>query len=463
MPPDLVVLLCDTARADAFSPWGGAHRTPTMERLARHGIAYRRATAPAPWTLPSITSILSGRLPSEHGVSNDSVEWVDGRPASPERFVKALSAPWLPEELRRRGYRTWAASCNTWISRWGGFDRGFDDFVDLQDRTRLPKGRVGKFLRKGARMAGRVDHGGRQASQQFRRRLAEAGAEPLFAFVNLMEVHSPFNPPGRYYPYPPWRRAKTLRLSGASKGDRPFLMYSLGVSEPPPGYARIMRTMYYSCARYEDDLLGAFVRAIEDRGRPTVVVVVSDHGENLGEYGLFGHNTSLAETLLHVPLAVWGSGVEVGSGWVEHPVSLLGLQDHLLAFADGDAGAMLPNHEAVESEYESTTRWIPPDVQELIESRRIPVPGLAYNAGLAVRSERYKYVTREDGHEALYDVEDDPKEEGDLSAARPGVLERFRPFRDRWVERRAVRPRHGAGQVADEEIADHLRELGYID
>src|SRR6266571_2503521 len=183
MPPDIVLLLCDTARTDAFSPWGGPEPTPTTERLVREGTAYRRATSAAPWTLPSVTSILSGLLPSEHGISNDCVEWVDGRPASPGRSVKSMAGPWLPEELGRRGYETWAASCNSWISMWGGFDRGFDRFLDLQDPIRLPRGRFGKLVRRGGRLAGKVDHGGRRATTEFERRLAAQGSAPLFAFV----------------------------------------------------------------------------------------------------------------------------------------------------------------------------------------------------------------------------------------------------------------------------------------
>jgi len=63
--PDLVLLLCDTARADAFRPWGGRVETPHIQRICGEGIAYSRATAPAPWTVPSIASIFSGRLPTQ--------------------------------------------------------------------------------------------------------------------------------------------------------------------------------------------------------------------------------------------------------------------------------------------------------------------------------------------------------------------------------------------------------------
>jgi len=374
-----------------------------------------------------------------------------------------MAGPWLPEELGRRGYETWAASCNSWISMWGGFDRGFDRFLDLQDPIRLPRGRFGKLVRRGGRLAGKVDHGGRRATTEFERRLAAQGSAPLFAFVNLMEVHSPFNPPGSYYPYPPWRRARTLRQSGASKGDRPFLMYSLGMADPGPGYAHSMRELYYSCARYEDALLGSFLEAIEGRGRPTVVVMVSDHGENLGEDGLFGHNTSLGQTVLHVPLAVWGSKFQVEAGWVEEPVSLLGMADWLLRIADSGGDGHLAGGEAVVSEYESSAKFIPASVWRRIESEGVEVPPLARQAGLAVRKDRFKYLALENGREALYDVEDDPHEERDLRSQQPDRAAEFASLTEAWMRRRADQPRYAVGEVADEEMTDHLRELGYIE
>lgn len=464
MPPDLVMLLCDTARADAFKPWGGRHPSPTMERLCEQGVAYSNATAPAPWTLPSITSIFSGRLPTEHGISNDCVEWVNRRPASPEQSVKSFPGPWLPEELGSRGYRTWAASCNTWISKWGGFDRGFQQFIDLQNKVRLPQGKMGGVLRTLIRFSGRVDHGGRDAVREFRRLLSDAGPQPLFAFVNLMEVHSPYNPPTPFYPYPFWRRQKTFRLSGGRrKGPRPFLVYTLGVEQPPPGYVPTIRELYYHSARYEDSLLGEFIASVEDRGRPTVVVVVSDHGENLGEDGKFGHNTSLAQTVLRVPLVVWGHKVDVGHAWIEDPVPLLGLPHWLLRMADG-GGDPPAGDGPVVSEYESAERWIPPQLRAVIEAGgSARLPGLAFNAGVAIRKGRLKYVALEDGQESLYDVQDDTGEDRDILTERPDAAGEFRAWRDDWRKRRAEQPRYEAGTVADTEIAEHLRALGYIE
>jgi arylsulfatase A-like enzyme len=464
MQPDILLVICDTARADAFKPWGGPYPTPTMERLCREGLAYSNATTQAPWTLPSTASIMSGKLPTEHGIHNDCLDWSGDRPTTPATAVKAVTGEWLPESLQARGYRTWAASCNTWISTWGGFDRGFDEFNDTSDRVRLPRGRWSRYVRKAGRMYGKIDRGGMAVTNAFARRVRTGGPEPMFAFMNLMEVHSPYDPPRPFYPYAPWKRPETFKMSGGGKGPRKFLIYNLGVEEPSPEYVRTLRDLYWHSARYEDWLLGRIVRAVEERGRPTVVVVVSDHGENIGDHRLFGHNSSLAQTLLNVPLVVWGQGVDIGSGWLSDNVPLVGIAPWLRRVADGDRTPMSGNG-AVISEYESTTRWIAPDIQTRLEAmgKADSLPPLVYSAGFAVREGSTKYIGLDSGFEYLYDLSNDPQEQRDLSTARPSDLDRFRAHRDAWRIRRAEQPTYVAGETADQEIADHLRQLGYIE
>jgi len=463
MQPDILLIVSDTARADAFSPWGGPQSSPSLERLAREGVLYERAQTAAPWTLPSHASIFSGALPTEHGIHNDALEFTGGMPTSPGFAVRSYPGSWLPETLQERGYRTWAASCNRWITAWGGFDRGFDGFNDVTDRNRLPSGKVGKWKRRANRMLGRLDRGGEEAFERFGRWYGEAGSQPLFAFVNLMEVHSPYDPPRGFYPYPFWKRRKTYQLSGGSKGLRPFLVYNFGVQPPSADYVRMIRTLYQAAARYEDHLIGRFVRAVEDRGRPTVVIVVSDHGENLGEEGMFGHNSSLAETLLHVPLVTWGHRVEVGTGSVNGTVSLLDLPEWIRSAADGRIDP-LAGRETVIAEFESTSKWLPPPVKELIDSGRATrIPPLALNAGVAVRRGSMKFVATEGDDEALFDLDADPHELRNLLVMKPEAAEPFRSEREAWLKRRADQPVYEVGDAADDEIAAHLRELGYID
>ena len=152
-----------------------------MGRLAREGVTYATAIAQAPWTVPSTASIFSGVLPTVHGIAGDSLRWIDGSRTSPSEKVANYKGDWLPESMRERGYRTWAVSSNAWISRWGGFARGFDDFHDIRP-WRTAGTPVRRLLRRVEQMQaiGRQDKGGKEAVERFRR-FVGARQEPWFA------------------------------------------------------------------------------------------------------------------------------------------------------------------------------------------------------------------------------------------------------------------------------------------
>jgi arylsulfatase A-like enzyme len=483
--PDILVLLCDTARADAFHPWGGPARSPTMGRLCHEGTMYELAVSPAPWTLPAVSSIFSGCLPTEHRITAEQVK--PKRPLAerpPVRFeagsagwrqgenaVEAYGRTWLPESLRARGYRCWGISCNPWIGRWDGFDRGFDRWVDIRPRRRKVKSQLSWAARRVGDVAGLRDHGGKDAFLRVAGWIHEPPHAPWFTFVNMMELHDPYDPPPRFHPLVgsgslqiPLRRSfRTLAHQVRQRSLR---------TRSHAGYLETIRSLYYSSGRYQDWLVGRFVQAIVARGRPTVIFVVSDHGENLGEHGLFEHHSSLHETLLHVPLAAWGHKVDVGSGRVADPVSLLGLPAWIERVADGDHRPIEPGG-AIISEYESTVERPRVNRREfrraLHEQDTSSIPALYFHPGMSVRDGGLKYVFVDNGEEAVYDLVADPSEERNiLHLQSPETMASFRRHRDEWRDRRmGTRPLPESSEVASpqegEEIEEHLRMLGYIE
>jgi arylsulfatase A-like enzyme len=458
-------VICDTARADAFRPWDGPHPTPTMEMLCRQGTWYARAVAAAPWTLPSTASILSGVLPTEHGVTGECFDWTEGRPSTPSGAVAGHSGPWLPELMADRGYSTWGASCNTWVSPWGGFDRGFDRFLDLRERIHFQRRRLGKHRRRVLRVLGKVDRGAARTAREFARMMALGNGKPLFALINLMETHSPYDPPAPYYPYPFWRRPRTRLLSGGSGWTSRYLSMNAGIKEASPEYVETIRSLYFSSARYEDAILGKLLAAIRERDRPTIVVVVADHGENLGEHGLFNHNSSLHETLLRVPFVVWGHRIDMGGGRVDDPISLLVIRDLFSDLAEGRTALPVPSNVIV-SEYESALlhTGLPGDVRSRIEGDpSSTAPTLMMHPGVAVQRDRLKYVAIASGESKLFDVVSDPNEEHDLIAQHPEEAEAFASVRPEWERRRSEQPRYEAGESVEGEIEEHLRSLGYLE
>jgi arylsulfatase A-like enzyme len=467
MPPDLLLLVCDTARADAFGAWGGREPSPNLERLCRQGVRYRRAVAPAPWTLASTASMLTGLMPSEHGVNAFAYEFRDGKPTSPAVAVRAFRGAWLPEALGERGYRTWAVSCNPWISHWGGFDRGFETLTDVLPWPPLPASRLGRASRRLRQAFGPGDHGGHRAFGAFSAWLRQGGAGPRFAFVNVMEMHAPYDPPIR--DHPSLRRG---RGSGSGSAAGPVAVVSrqlrqMGLREAPdPAYLAALRLLYDASSRYADDLIGRVVGAFADAARELVVAVVSDHGENLGDHGLFAHHSSLHESLLHVPAVLWSKGVDVGGGSIDAPASLQGLAAWLLGWADGTGPHPFASDGPVLSEYECTKRHIGINA-ELRARRRTggddALPRLVHEAGLAVRDGDVKYMAYEGGDEELFDLSSDPSEERDVLATRPDAAARLRPLGDAWRSGLGRKAGVEVGEPAEEEIADHLKTLGYIE
>jgi arylsulfatase A-like enzyme len=446
---------------------------------------YELAISPAPWTLPAVASILSGRLPTEHGIT---AERVKPRTSPAERYpiqprddsaggghganaVGAYPGPWLPDTLRARGYHCWGVSCNPWIGRWDGFDRGFHRWVDIRPRRRSVNSRLGWAARRVGDVAGLRDHGGKESLLTVASWIRERQG-PWFSFVNMMELHDPYDPPPRFHPLvgsgslriPVRRTLGTLAHQVRQRSLR---------TRPDAGYLETIRSLYYSSGRYQDWLVGRFVQAIVARGRPAVVFVVSDHGENLGEHGLFEHHSSLHETLLRVPLVGWGHGVDVGFEQVASPVSLLGLAAWIESIADGDHRPIAPEGPIV-SEYESTVqrpRVIRREFRRALQEQDTStIPALYFHPGIAVRDGPLKYTFVDNGEEAVYDVSADPLEKLNiLQLQSVETMASFRRHRDEWRQRRLgarLAPASsvpGSPQEGEDQIEEHLRMLGYIE
>src|SRR6266446_674878 len=128
MPPNVLLVVFDTARADAIEPYGaGVGASPTVAQLARQGSALPAAYAPSNWTLPSHVSMFSGLPPRSTGLTQAP----GGKPVNCRPYVEALRALLLPEVLRKAGYATRGVSANAWISKGTGFATGYDEFHDV--------------------------------------------------------------------------------------------------------------------------------------------------------------------------------------------------------------------------------------------------------------------------------------------------------------------------------------------
>ncbi|MGI9432180.1 MAG: sulfatase-like hydrolase/transferase, partial [Myxococcota bacterium] len=182
-PHDVVIFMIDTLRADHVGAYGYARETtPNIDAFAAEGVLFERAYAPAPWTLPSVVSLMTSTFPCEHGVV------LDGQQISPALVP-------LAEHLRMRGFATASFHANSYAGAISGLDRGFD-VSEARDYT------------DGERVGGWLD---------------EVGPDrPVFLYVHNIEPHTPYKAPSaeaeRFAPVTVLARHDVNRLLGRFQG-----------------------------------------------------------------------------------------------------------------------------------------------------------------------------------------------------------------------------------------------------
>lgn len=306
--PNVLLIVFDTARRDAFSPYGApTTATPAVGQLANLGSAHQNVYAPACWTVPSHGSMFTGLLPRSAGLGH-----VGGSTAANFRRAIADRQPrWLPAALNRRGYATAAVSANGWVHRSSGFDLGFERFRHVGGHRH--NGLTNNGWRHRARwyldaLRAHLDDGAAMVESQIQDWLAQRDGRPFFWFVNLVECHSPYLPPRPFN-----RLSASQRLRAAADARRHLTLEGIWKASidhfdvTEEALAR-MRAGYTAAISQMDSWLARVLEALDATGvlDETQVIVTSDHGENLGEGEMLGHNFSLDDRLLRVPFVAAG-------------------------------------------------------------------------------------------------------------------------------------------------------------
>ena len=244
--PDVFLVTIDTLRADHVHCYGYENiQTPALDGLAKDGIRFAQAFTPSPITNTSHTTLLTGLLPSAHGVTDFAV------PLAPTH-------PTLAELLKKMGYHT-AAFIGAVIldskTLAPGLDRGFDFYDHFPAHTQT-KSRWGRVERRGLEVV-----------QHAETWMTAHPAGPHFVWAHLYDPHDPY--------------------------------------EPPPPYSQTYKDRLYDGEiAYADSALAGFVAYLKKTGRydNALIVVVGDHGEGLGEHHEDTHGIFLYDSTTHVPL-----------------------------------------------------------------------------------------------------------------------------------------------------------------
>lgn len=444
--PDVLLVSLDTVRADHVSVYGGpAENSPSLARFADTAVVFEQAIATAPWTLPSHASLFTGQYPDRHDVHR-------------ELSAVPRDLPWLVEDFRRAGYRTEAWTGGGYLDPSFGFDRGFDRYGT--DDPAFPDRRWA--ARRGdAGLMNRAD-----ASAESRRELlARIGATdggPRFLFVHTYAAHE--------YAASP----ELLLRFGAEEGELPELLESLStvtlMNEIRRDPARAederlkarSRLLYRASLRTADDFLGEVLAALERSGRAdrTIVVVTSDHGEELFERGAIGHAHQLYEELVHVPLLVRTPG-----GAPRRVSDVVSIAD--IAPTLRELCALRPSGATPFDELQDGRTLAPllvgdrmPDRLALAHGSR-PV-GATESVFRALRGSRSKYMESEGAPGRLFDLREDPNERQDVTSARPDDARRSAAALETLVRGLSALRRSSGSATLSPEVKAGLEALGYL-
>ena len=435
-PPDIIVIVGDTLRADRLGSYGNPRGlTPFLDSIAERATVFRSAYAQSSWTNPSVASLFTSRYPSQHGVIT---------------FESVLSDDeiTLAEVLREAGYTTGFFSPNGLLREDWGYGQGFTEFSEFAipgipeqpDHLRMPY---------------RADYTNRHVVSWLDSLAAAGGRRPpVFLYIQYMEPHSPYAPP---------EAALRRVLGGRKKPDLAEVNLFAFMGNDVPMEQRLLRDLqdvYDAEVLSLDRELRRLFKALETRGllENAIVVVTSDHGEEFKEHGLIGHEKTLYGEVLHIPLLIALPGSSRRTD-VAEVVSLVDLAPTLL----DRIGRPVPASFEGRSLLPLSTGAAPPAGQVAYSELPIPEGGASkrYSPHLhSVVVGTHKLIAGEHGEMEFYDLEADPGERNPdaLSEAERAVLRQtLEEIRQRLMRRdpkREVKP-------IDDATREQIRALGY--
>ena len=393
---NLLLITIDTLRADhvgAYGAPGGA--TPVLDALAARGVRFDQVQTAAPLTAPSHATILTGYYPPSHGVRGNVV------------FTLGTDHPTLATRLKASGYRTAAFVGAYPVAAAFGFGQGFDKFdEEFHETSPIDQGAERRANEVAdAAIAWLASNGGSRGS-------------PFFAWLHFYDPHAPYDP-------------------------------------PPPFADRFAGRPYDGEIAFADSQIGRVLDALRASGhdRDTLIVVLADHGEGLGDHHELTHAVLIYQSTMRVPFIVAGPRVPSGTV-VRGRVATIDVVPTVLGLL-----GLSPDR-----------RLVGRDLRPLLEGRPIaqdPVYGESLFGRLNCRWAALRSWVRDDwkliaGSEPeLYNLADDPGEQRNLAVAESDRVARMTGELQRVMERLAPGGDRAQPRAVSAEQEERLRSLGY--
>jgi len=391
----VIFYLIDTMRADHLSCYGYDRRTSThMDNLAGDGVLFRSLYAQASWTGPSVATMFTSLYPSDHGFV-DREDRLSDRPET------------LAETLSSAGYFTKGLVANGFVTAGYNFHQGFDSYMSYPGREQAGHARAEEMVA-----------------------LANAWLEKnhdkkFFLYVHTVDPHSPYDPPE------PFRKnfQRGFRARVTAGNEESSYKHAKSLEEDDIEY---IRDLYDGEIAYSDHCFGHLIKKLKALGLydDTLIVLLSDHGEEFWEHGSWGHGKNLFQEQLHIPLIIKFPGNRGAGTVVKRRILELDIMPTLLAAFD------LPIPRGVEGQALYSAIFGAGKInQRKIYSETKKAEHRLY----ALLDERYKYILRKEPVvlEELYDIRRDPLERKNLISKNEAVKDRYRLEVEDYLSHRA--------------------------
>jgi arylsulfatase A-like enzyme len=447
----VIIYVVDTLRADRLGLYGYAQSTSArIDALASDSVVFDQAYAPAPWTTPSVASLITSTFVCEHQMT--------------QRKTLAPELKTLAERLKTVGFGTGAFIANPLAGGLTDLNRGYVDYrlrEDLDEAARL------------ADVKGFLDR---------------AADNPFLLYLHTMEPHEPHTTPDRFiarfgqfsperlteyhdamlryygYRHADWKVGKPLGTNDYTAEQDAAMGYFVKLGDA-------VNLVYDAAVLHASANLGNIVSMLKERGvwDEAIFIFLSDHGEELGEHGGWFHGQSLYEELARVPLVMHFPGGEFGGRRITAPVSLVDLMPTVFDYlgrpelCQGCRGtSLLP---LLGGRVQS-----PPQEPDILGMRfnRVnyyrPWKESRGDLNVLLRQDRWKGIWNAELESLeLYDLNIDPGELSDVIAGQPQLAQAMRQRAEAWLDNcrdRATQP--GEVEQIDAETEERLRALGYF-
>jgi arylsulfatase A-like enzyme len=416
--PNVLIVSIDTLRADRMSGYGYERPTsPNLDRLMAAGVVFEKARTVEPLTGPALVSMLTSLHPQQHGASRNGL-----------RMRTGLAS--LPKTLQARGYRT-AALVGNWTLRdqLSGLAEHFETYEEVLTRKRW-----WGMVRREADANDLTD----RALEWLERR---DPSSPFMLWVHYVEPHAPYR---------------------AHKDHREPLGLSASGSLPPAD-------RYDTEIAFADAAIGRLLDQLQIDGLTddTMIVFTSDHGESLGEHGYWGHGRHLYESTLRIPMSItWVDTVERSR--VQAPALIIDLAPTILGLLGTESP---PTFEGFDWTAVMNGQPAPLDRRTRYQAHRGAVlskhdSDLARRSGLLevgiIQHETKELFRINKNRRAVYDLTVDPTESDNLDAKQDAPTESLLTWM-RTVYDGLTKLEDSPPAPLDEETAEILRSLGYVD